>query len=1522
MAIRINFDTANNPEVPTIILAKKNGDRIGQLNAKSISISDAMNDASEITFTVHKFINGVKCEHWEQIVDFRLIYCVEWDMWFSITVDLDESTHTQKTIFATQLGNYELSQIMLYEVEINTENDIARDDYEIPTVLYNAWNPEASLLHRIMEKAPHYTIIHVDNTIANIQRTFSFDGTSIYDALQDISKEINCLFVFNSNSDKNGKIQRTISVYDLNSNCIDCGYRGEYTGVCPECSGVNIVEGYGEDTTIFITSDELADNIQLTTDSGSVKNCFKLEAGDDLMTATIRNCNPNGTDYIWYISDSMKNDMSDELLDKLDSYNALYKYYRYKYNAVLNNSKVIQYNNLASKYEKYNNTIKRIITPVTGYSSIMNVYYNVIDFILYLQTSMMPTVAMSNTSALKQSLLLTTKNLSPVAVSNITHLSLATADNAVLSMANVIVDARYRVKINSSSIVKDDDKCIWNGNFTVTNYSDETDTVVSEIISIIINDNYGDFVKQKINQSLNKDNTDDLSISGLFLKEYDSFVTSLRLYSLDCLKSFQSSCQSCIDILIEQGIGNKETWDGQTPNLYDDLYTPYINKLMAIESEIKVRSDEIAMLKGVYNTNNELITYGLQNYIEDEILSIQKDLNFQNYLGNDLWLEFCTYRREDKYSNTNYISDGLDNAELFKKANEFIELAQSEIYKSFELQHSISTSLKNLLAIKKFKPLVNQFKVGNWLRVMVDDKIYRLRLIKYEIDYDNLNNITVEFSDVVNANSTINSVQDVISQASSMATSYASVQKQAKQGEKSNAVINEWVNYGLDATHTKIIGDADNQNQTWDKHGMLFRKYDPISSEYSPIQLKIINSTIAITDDNWKKTKTAIGNFMYYDCQTNQLKNAYGINGEVIVGRLLIGQELGIYNSSGSLTFDENGLKVTNNSNTVIINPNDNSVFNIKNKDGNVLSFDEDGNLIIVGDITARSFTLLDNVTIDSSHVSGLSDIATSGKYDDLSNKPDLSIYAKSDVLDIYIQKDGIIGNTPSNNSTGFTVSKQGLLQASNAIIYGTLYSSYGKIGGWNISGNSLYSNTSSMDSVEVGTYIGIDGIRQYASDNKYVDIKDGIIKAVGGDFSGGKITSSTIESSSIFIKNNVNTVSINPSNNSIFSIKKNNTDVLSFDEDGDLIIVGNITAKSLTLSNDVNIAADSINGLSAVATSGNYSDLTNIPTIPTQVTDLIGGQNILYTDDISISEDAITDGITKQTVTVGNNTFDVIKSADFVLLNKTYGEDSDDNSKSYTYISTDGLLTAKNALIYGTIYATNGEFSGKITAGNNSTIGGLTISNNYMENGQITIYTGDSLNGAYINLGSSEDFPRARSSIHGTGLLFNDTETDNCFGALRVQNWTESNVNVGVCVSLALYRLSYSDNTLERTINIRGDTGSISCISLEQVSDENFKDIIKWNQKYDSMFMELKPISFTWKKKYDSYNHVGLGARETRAILEKYGLENSGIVSYNENTNSYAIAYSELHALEINAIQKNRAMIEELYKAIEELKG
>lgn len=1150
MAINIKFDLVNNPEPPTIILATRNGNKLGLLdvNIESVNISDNFNDASEFTFTLNKYVDGELTNLWDKVVDFKLIYCKEWDMWFEINVELDEETETIKTVFCTQLGQAELSQIMLYNIEINTEEDIERDDYRV-TVLYNESDPESSLLNRLLkDKAPHYSIIYVDSTINKIQRTFSFDDTSIYDAFQEISEEIGCLFVFHSNSDENGRIQRAISVYDLQQNCNDCGHRGEFTDKCPKCNSSNITNGYGEDTLIFVTSDELASSgIQLTTDTDSVKNYFKLEAGDDLMTATVRNCNPNGTDYICRFSDEIKKDMSDELVEKIESYDELYDYYMNDYTIsftdstqlillsedvekkfivgqdvqvgdvltfkYLNNDtsnpsikyttknefgmfgmsnqtsgyvytdykigvdiiditvnedvtaylKIedirLQYNKIVDKYKLYNEDLSEIPESIIGYSNLMNEYYNAIDLSLYLKSELMPSVEISETNASEQADLLTAKALSPVSVASINTVSLSTANSSVLSMAKIIVKPTYKVEINTSEL--SEDKLTWIGNFVITNYSDEEDTAISNTVSIEINDDEEAFIKQKLEKALNKENTDDLSITGLFEKEYNDFRAELKKYALNPLISFRDACQACIDILIEQGVGNGESWsestEGADSNLYEKLYVPYYDKLMVIEGEIKIREDEVNVIIGTFDSDGVLQKDGIQTCLDKYKAEIQNAVDFKNYLGDDLWLELCSYRREDKYSNENYISDGLNNAELFKRALEFFEIANNEIYKSSELQHSISTTLNNLLAVEKFRPLVESFKVGNWIRVQVDEKIYKLRLLKYEIDYGNFSNISVEFSDVIKIKNGITDVKSILSQASSMATSYHSVQRQANQGEKSNTVLSNWISNGLKTTNTKIVG-ADNQNQVWDKNGILCRQYEPITDTYSDEQLKIINSTIAITDNNWETTKTAIGKYYHADPTTGESKTSYGVIGETIVGKMILGESLGLYNSDNSMSFDDNGFVVKNDINTFAINPNSDSLLTAYKNDTPTLSFDENGDLIIVGNITAKSLTLDSNVEIDIRDEEG------------------------NVVTDTYVKVNKKIGDAPSEDTTGVLIAENGTLTASNAIIYGTLYSSLGEIGGFTITSKSLYNGIDSIGAqVEEGTsgvYVGTDGIR------------------------------------------------------------------------------------------------------------------------------------------------------------------------------------------------------------------------------------------------------------------------------------------------------------------------------------------------------------------------------------------------------------------------------------------------------------
>lgn len=911
MAINIKFDLINNPEPPTLILANRNGNKLGQLdvNPDSVELIAKFNEASEISFTVNKYVNGKITNLWDKILDFKLVYCKEWDTWFEAKVELDEATESVKTVFCTQLGQAELSQIMLYDIEINTEADIERDDYKIG-ILYDPIDSQC-ILRRLLDKAPHYCIIHVDETLWNIQRSFSFDDTSIYDAFQEIAEEIGCLFVFNSDSDADGMPQRTISVYDLQQNCNDCDYRGEFTDKCPKCGSADIKYGYGEDTRIFVTSDELAsEGIELVTDTDSVKNCFKLEAGDDLMTATIRNRNPNGTDYIWYFSEATKEDMPKELVEKIESYDKTYQYYYNDFESILDANLLAGYNNLVDKYLAYNEDLEKISNPVKGFASLMQAYYNTIDLGWYLKSGLMPNVTMGKTDAEEQGLLLHTSLPPLIAVTDLDIVSKATADSTVLAMAKAIVNSHYKVSIvdNSSRLVNGE----WSGKFTITNYSDEEDTYTTSTISRTLTDWDETYIKQKIDKILGKENTDDLSVTGLFAKDYDEFCVELKKYALTPLKSFHDACQACIDILIEQGAGNKDSQGyletGTQGSLYSQLYIPYYNKLKAIESEMVIRENEVNLILGEYDDNGRLNEYGLQTNIETIKVGIQNSLNFQNYLGEDLWLQFCAYRREDKYSNSNYISDGLNNAELFERALQFYEVAENEIFKSSELQHSISATLNNLLAISKFKPLVESFEVGNWIRVQVDDRVYKLRLVEYEISYGDFESISVKFSDVAKIKNGYSDLEDVLSDASSMASSYDSIKRQANLGNEARDMVRQWMNEGLNTSLVQIQNNT-NEDIIIDNNGLLGRSYSDITEEYSDEQIRLTHNIIAFTDDSWNSVKQAIGKHKhtYYDEGKKDFVEAidYGVSADFVTAGVVSGSQIiggNIYSDNYSIT--------------------------------------------------------------------------------------------------------------------------------------------------------------------------------------------------------------------------------------------------------------------------------------------------------------------------------------------------------------------------------------------------------------------------------------------------------------------------------------------------------------------------------------------------------------------------------------------------------------------------------------------
>lgn len=971
----IEISPDGQPITPDLVLSYRGGTKQGIIhNVQSLTNANALVETAEISFDVYKEIDGVECQLWDDLRDFRLVYIPHLDTstfnpWYELSVEVDENDCTIKHCQGVHLQEAELGQLTLNGVEINTEDDIARDDYS-PTIIYDPKNPEASALDRILkDKASHYTIVHVDSSIANLQRTFSWDGSSIKDAFDDIANEVECLFKYGEYTNNDGKIHRTISVYDLNDRCMECGERGSFTTkVCPKCGSANINYGYGTDSGIFLSHENFAGDITYSSNKDSVKNCFRLVAGDDLMTATIRNINPSGSQYIWYLSDSVRADMSQALQDKLKAYDTEYESYSTKKQIDIPSTVIADYNALINKYKLYDDTLTNVKYPIIGYSTLTDVYYSALNFYSLLKTTLAPASEHGEkTTAAKELAKLTTSSLSPLGIQNAEISSSATVTSAVQNYAKVFIDTSlYRITAKCNIY----EAKVWKGTITLTGYSNDDDTATSAELTVYVSDATPDFIKCQIEKAMKKNEVDATGTVALFKKSESDFKQALSFYSVDNLNILASIARGCLDILIQQGVADPEN------ELYSSMYLPYYNRSVWIQDELREREAEVLKLRGTRSNPD-----GVLDYIEKQRQTIANKLDLRSYLGEALWVEFCSFRRDDTYQNDNFISDGLSDTELIAQAKEFIKNAEREIVKSATLQHTISCNLNNFLLVKEqdveespvpivtldgihiithdqlylvkgnatFSPLLVNFEVGNWVHIEIDGVVYKLRLTSYKIDYDNLDKLDVEFSDVTYGLDYMSDTQSILAQAQSMATSYSMVQHQANKGNNANKQIMDMVENGLNLTNKRIVNAADNQNMVVDESGLLMREKNEFGDDYSAEQTKIINHGFYYTNDGWKTVKTGLGKYIYYDPETGTYKEDYGIIAHKIVGNIILGNELGIYNTSGSVKIDQNGMTITADAADT-----NKDLFTLqrKNEDGSYTKYvyvDDDGNIKING---------------------------------------------------------------------------------------------------------------------------------------------------------------------------------------------------------------------------------------------------------------------------------------------------------------------------------------------------------------------------------------------------------------------------------------------------------------------------------------------------------------------------------------------------------------------------------------------
>lgn len=295
--LKFSYDYWNNLETPSFVLCNTNKNKLGILNVTKKRMT-YNNNIPEISFTMHKYINGKENPYYNSVQELQYVY-LENIGYFQITSkpEIIEKESLEYKEIVAQSTECEFVQKYLNTFTINMGTVESIDGVS----LYNIADIEHSLLHLVLEKLPSWSIGHVDNSLVELQRSFQIDNQDVYSFItSDIATAFGCIFFFDT-------INNLINVYAEDS--------------------------VSENTDIVISFKNLLKEVKIDPNIDSIKTCVTLVGDDDL---TVRELNI-GYNKIYDFSYFHNLDyMSQDLYDALTAYQTKYQTCKEQYTPIIN----------------------------------------------------------------------------------------------------------------------------------------------------------------------------------------------------------------------------------------------------------------------------------------------------------------------------------------------------------------------------------------------------------------------------------------------------------------------------------------------------------------------------------------------------------------------------------------------------------------------------------------------------------------------------------------------------------------------------------------------------------------------------------------------------------------------------------------------------------------------------------------------------------------------------------------------------------------------------------------------------------------------------------------------------------------------------------------------------------------------------------------------------------------------------------------------------------------------------------
>lgn len=864
---------------PRLFLCETNKEKITQLDITNLNGSFKFNSMSELSFEVGRTYNDLLTgatktnPFYDKVEALRLVYLENFGYFELQGPELTgDGIKEAKSCTAYSL-EYTLSQKYLDDFYINTgevtsvEVIYAEEKYGenanshiVPVTLYNPSNTRLSLLHLILEKVYGWTIGHVDSSLQKLSRQFEVDRESVYDFIvNEICEKFNCYAVFDT-------INNTINLYaeSLTSKFIGDGKTNIFTISPPFAQiGTVSIDGYKTtkweynvdngkltlddvpesgarievvdgaltewETDVFVTFDNLSQEIKINYDADSIKTVLTVTYGED---GNIREANlglPYITDLSYYYTvDWMGQDLYDAYTKYLQKCNQYQTQYTNNSQEMLEWSDKIWFeeNRLSLEYSIAQSVNAETVGTyyVRGGTS-PNYYYTEVS---------LPAEYNVNTTYYSTS----TTNLTEEKVNNL---------YAVLK--------KYFNNENEDNNTGDTKITSWKTD--LDKLSDDFKFMETYTLSYLSN------ALSKVTSNRIGNSSAEKAINNFLAKMWSEIGrTPLKSLYLEPYKKVQ--------------ITNIDAGWSQKSNENYSYYYPVTLMLASIEKAISERDKNIKTYEDKYNA------------LQKSNQTISNNLLMDNNFTEDQLIRLSAFLREDELQLDDIVTTSEDSiSDTFKVQQDAMESGRIELQKLCQPQLQFSMSMANIYALPEFEPIIDQFQLGKVIKVgLRSDYIKQSRLLQVDINFDDFSDFSCEFGELTNLRTQSDIHADLLSKAIQAGKSVATNSSYWTKGADKSNSIDLRLQEGLLNSIEAIKAIDETQHAYMDKYGIHLEVVNPDTGEVGDKRVWMVNNQIVFTDDGFKTSKSVLGEF------TVDGITYYGLLAQAVIAGLVEGSKI------------------------------------------------------------------------------------------------------------------------------------------------------------------------------------------------------------------------------------------------------------------------------------------------------------------------------------------------------------------------------------------------------------------------------------------------------------------------------------------------------------------------------------------------------------------------------------------------------------------------------------------------------